>query len=195
MARRTMSGVETRDWKHFRAKWVAVLRKQTGKGLDEWRQDIDADAPAEPTALRAWLTRRGVSGYARQLLLMERFGYPDFVAADANGLIDAQYSDRQHLRPVYDAIVKAAADVGEIVIQARKGYVSILTPRRTFARVRATTKTRVDVGLRLDSRPPGHRLVPSRLHSTMKWQIGLSGPDDVDAEVRRWIRSAYRENE
>ena len=50
MARRTMSGVETRDWKHFRAKWVAVLRKQTGKGLDEWRQDIDADAPAEPTA-------------------------------------------------------------------------------------------------------------------------------------------------
>ena len=65
---------------------------------------------------------------------MERFGYPDFVTASADELIEAQYADRPHLRPIYEAIVAATRKLGDFVIQARKGYVSLVTPRRTFAR-------------------------------------------------------------
>jgi hypothetical protein len=100
----------------------------------------------------------------------------------ADTLMDAQYADRPHLRPIYEAIVRATRDLGEFVVQARKGYVSLVTPRRTFARVQATTRNRVDLGLRLDGTKAGGRLQPSRIHETMKLQIGFAKLEDVDAE-------------
>lgn len=35
-----------------------------------------------------------MTGYARSLLVMERFGYPDFLRASGDELIDGQYADR-----------------------------------------------------------------------------------------------------
>ena len=125
---------------------------------------------------------------------MEHFGYPDFLSSSADELIDAQYVDRQHLRPIYDAIIRLTARIGDTAIQARKGYVSLVTPRRTFARVQATTKNRIDLGLRLEGHKPGGRLQPSRIHETMKLQIGLSSQDEVDSEVLVWLRKAYDKN-
>ncbi|HEX6033346.1 MAG TPA: DUF5655 domain-containing protein, partial [Anaerolineales bacterium] len=78
--------------------------------------------------------------------------------------------------------------------QARKTYVSLLTPRRTFARVQATTKQRVDLGLRLEGQTPSGRLRPSRIHETMQFQISLTSVEEIDAEVLRWLRQAYNEN-
>jgi hypothetical protein len=185
---------ETRDWRHFRAMWVRVLEKQTGEGLDVWLPRIARSRLRDAHGLRAWLDSRGVRGYARQFLVMERFGYPEFLTTSATDLIDRQYDDRPHLRPIHDAIVDAAVKLGDLVVQARKGYVSLLTPRRTFARVQATTLSRVDLGLRLDGTTPSGRLVPSRLHPTMRLQIELSSVRDFDREARRWLRKAYEEN-
>jgi hypothetical protein len=70
------------------------------------------------------------------------------------------------------------------VLQARKTYVSLVASRRTFARVQATTKNRVDLGLRLEGREPGGRLKPSRIHETMQIQISLTAPEEVDSEVK-----------
>jgi hypothetical protein len=100
---------------------------------------------ADAKSLKEWLAGQGVTGYAQQVLVTERFAYPDLVTSSAEELIDGQYADRQHLRPVYDAIVASPQALGEIVIQARKGYVSLMTPRWTFARIRATTKNRIDL--------------------------------------------------
>jgi uncharacterized protein DUF5655 len=125
---------------------------------------------------------------------MERFGCPDFVLASADQLIDQQYADRPHQRPIYDAIVSAAAQCGEVIIQARKTFVSLLTPRRTFARIQPTTKTRVDLGLRLDRQRPGARLRSSKIHETMRHQVSLTTPNQVDSEVKKWLKQAYTEN-
>ncbi|HEX6052182.1 MAG TPA: DUF5655 domain-containing protein [Gemmatimonadaceae bacterium] len=125
---------------------------------------------------------------------MERFGYPDFLLATADELIDAQYEDRPGLRPIFDAIVAAAMRLGKVTVQARKTYVSLVSPRRTFARIQATTKGRVDLGLRVEGVAPSGRLQPSRIHETMPLQIGLSTLADIDDEVVRWLRRAYDEN-
>jgi hypothetical protein len=135
-----------------------------------------------------------VTGYARSLLVMERFGYPDFLLASADELIDGQYADRSELRPILDAILQAAAGVGEVVVQARKTYVSLVSPRRTFARVQATTRRRVDLGLRLEGQEPAGRLRPSKIHETMALQIGFASPDEVDAEALEWLQRAYDQN-
>jgi hypothetical protein len=116
------------------------------------------------------------------------------LTASARDLIDAQYADRPQLRPVYEAIIAATRRLGDVVIQARKGYVSLVTPRRTFARVQAATKNRVDLGLRLDGKKPGGRLRPSRIHETMELQISFTTPEELDAEARRWLKEAYEQN-
>ena len=98
------------------------------------------------------------------------------------------------LRPILDAILAAASELGEVVVQARKTYVSLVGPRRTFARIQPTTRARVDLALRLENRPPGGRLVPSRIQETMPLQIGLGSPTEVDDEVRALLAAAYEEN-
>ena len=184
----------TRGWQRNRDMWVRVLEKQTGEGVNAWNRRIGREHLHDERSLRAWLARQGVTGYAQSLLVMERFGYPDFVLASAGQLIDRQYADRPQLRPIYDAIVGAASQCGEVVIQARKTFVSLVTGRRTFARIQPTTKTRVDLGLRFDHRRLSGRLQPSTIHETMRLQVSVTATNQVDAEVRKWLQQAYREN-
>ena len=183
-----------RDWQQNRMMWIRVLEESTGQNLKTWNQRVKRQRFEDEQSLRTWLRGQGVTGYAQSLLVMERFGYPDFLSASAEQLIENQYADRPQLRPIFDALVEAATDFGEVTIQARKTYVSLVSPRRTFARIQPTTKSRLDLGLRLNGQKPGGRLQPSSIHETMKLQISLTTPEQLDAEVLRWLRKAYDEN-
>ena len=118
-------------------------------------------------------------------------GNPDLVLADE--LVEQQYANRTHLRPIYEQLIKFAMSCGEIVIRVRKTHVSLVAPKRTFARIQPGRR-RVDLGLRLENCKPGGRLELSRIHHTMRVQIGLSTRDEVDDEVRRLLIQAYAEN-
>lgn len=183
-----------RDWQRNRHMWIRMLETRTGDGLKVWNRRINQQRPADERSLRDWLTRQGVTGYPQSLLVMERFGYPDFIVASAQELVDHQYADRQELKSIYDALIQDATRLGDVTIQVRKTYVSLLTARRTFARVQPSTRTRVDLGLRLERRQPEGRLRPSRIHPTMPLQISLASADEIDAEVRECLREAYVEN-
>jgi hypothetical protein len=174
--------------------WIRVLEKQTGEGVEWWLPRVREKSLNDEQSLRAWLATQGVTGYAQTLLVMEQFGYPDHFLATADELVEGQYADRPQLRPIYEAIIEAATGLGEVTIQARKTYVSLVTPRRTFARVQPTTKNRVDLGLRLEGMEPGGRLQPSKIHETMKLQISFSSPEEVDAEALDWLEKAYLQN-
>ncbi len=182
------------DWNSNRDMWIRVLKKQTDKDIEYWIKRIDSEDIKNKDGLRTWLTEQGVTGYAANLLVMERFGYPDWVSATADELVKGQYADRLHLQPIYNEIINAVSKLGEFTIQTRKTYVSLLTPRRTFARVKPSTKNRVDVGLRLEGRVPGGRLRPCKLQQTMKVQISLTSLDELDSDALNWLRLAYEEN-
>jgi hypothetical protein len=176
---------------------AALLERRTGAGVAAWNERVrSSGADQSEDQLRAWLTEQGVTGYAQQLLVMERFGYPDFLTATADELIGAQYSDRPHLRPILDRVLAAAGALGEVTVQARKGYVSLVSPRRTFAVVRPTTKQRLDLGLRLPERAPAGRLEPARGlgNESINVRVGLGSPEDIDDEVVELIRRAYAAN-
>ena len=116
------------------------------------------------------------------------------LTAEADDLIAGQYRDRPRLRPVLDAVLAALPALGPVTVQARGTIVSLVTPRRTFAVVKPTTKSRVDLGLRLDSTQPGGRLLPARDVGAATVLIPLTAPDEVDEEVLGWLRRAYDEN-
>ena len=92
--------MDVRDWRRNREMWAGILEKKTGSSVDAWVQLIRRADMADERSLRAWLAALGVTGYAQMLLVMEIFGYPDWVKADAGSLVAAQYADRPALRPV-----------------------------------------------------------------------------------------------
>jgi hypothetical protein len=117
-------------------------------------------------------------------------GDPD----DAEELIAGQYSDRPQLRPVLEAVLAALPALGPVAVQSRKTLVSLSTPRRVFAVVQPTTRSRVDLGLRLEHERPGGRLLAARDLGATTVRIPLTRPGEVDAEVVGWLRRAYQEN-
>lgn len=185
---------QIRDWQSMKDMSSRLLQERTGLDVATWNQRIRDQQLQDEQALRAWLTEQEVTGYAQNLLVMERFGYPDFMQASAEELIQGQDADRPQLRPIFEAILGAAAGLGDVTIQARKTYVSLMTARRTFARVQPTRKQRVDLALRLEGQKPSGRLQPSRIHASTPLQISLTRSEDIDAEVLDWLQKAYEQN-
>jgi hypothetical protein len=187
---------EMRTWQEHRDRIHRQLERQTGEGVEAWNLKIKAAAPADEPALRAWLADRSVTGYPAMLLAWETFGYPDFLTASADELLDAQYADRPDLRPVFDAVIAAVSAFEGAEAQARKTYVSLLTPRRTFGIVQASTKKRVDVGLRLENVEPAGRLLLAKSlgNDMITRRLALASVDDLDDEALDWIRRAYEAN-
>jgi len=185
---------EIQDWSSMRGMMERLLKERTGEDLAVWNERVRQLQPTSENTLRIWLKEQGVTGYAQSLLVMETFGYPAYLTTSADELIKAQYADRPQLRPIFDAIIGAASGLGMVTVQARKTYVSLLTPRRTFTRIQPTTRNRIDLALRLEKPKADVRLVPSRIHETMKWQLGLSTMADLDDEALDYLQQAYQVN-
>lgn len=185
---------ETRDWRQMWEHVGRRLEETTGAPVETWKERIAEAAPPDEASLRRWLDERGVTGYGQSLLVMERFGYPEFLVASADELIDGQYADRQHLRPVLERVLaEVAVRYESAAVQARKTYVALETPRRQFAVVKPTTRTRVDLGLRLDGHEPGGLLLAARrlANETINVRIALAAPDDLDEAALAWLDRAW----
>jgi hypothetical protein len=186
-----------RTWEEMRTSIAERLLRQTGHDVDWWIARIATqEGVDDASSLRGWLTEMGVTGYQQMLLVMERFGYPDYLLASADELLDGQYRDRMQLRPILDSIVAVAGAFGPVDVQARKTYTTLLTPRRTFAAVRPTTRTRVDLALRLDGVEPAGRLLDGRntAGGGLNLRVALRSVDDLDDEAVELLRRAYDSN-
>src|SRR5215470_13103512 len=172
-----------------RPSWPPATATPPGLVSTPGRSRRDTCGSTAPASLRL----RSGPGPVSRRVMAERPGPPG-LEAEADGLIAGQYSDRPRLRPVLDAVLAALPALGPVTVQARKTLVSLVTPRRTFAVVQATTKNRVDLGLRLDDEKPGGRLLAARDIGAANLRIPLGGPGDIDDEVLGWLQRAYDEN-
>ncbi|MGY1820880.1 DUF5655 domain-containing protein [Geodermatophilus sp. SYSU D00079] len=185
-----------RSWAEMLTGIEERLVATTGDDVATWARRVRETGLDTEPEVRAWLAGQGITGYGQMVLVMERFGYPDFLTATADELVDAQYADRPQLRPVLDAVLTAASGVGEGHVQARKGYVSLVGPRRTYAVVQASTRTRVDLGLRLPGREPAGRLLPARSigNGACTVRLALTTASDVDDDVVALLAEAHAAN-
>jgi len=175
---------------------AAQIQRDTGRDVAAWNERIRGWGPRDAADLRAWLNEQGVAGYPAMLLGFETFGYPDYLQASADELIEGQYRDKPAIRPIYDRLLEELPRVGEVEIQARKTYVALIGPRRTFASIQPTTRTRIDVGLRFDDAAEAGGLDTAKSigQSSMTHKLALSSPDDVTVETIGWLRRAYEAN-
>ena len=185
-----------RSWREMYERIAAQIKRETGTDIAGWNARIRDWHPTDPAGLKAWLNDQGVSGYPAMLLGYETFGYPDYLQASADELIEGQYRDRPAIRPIYERLLAELSNVGEVEVQARKTYVALIGPRRTFASIQPTTRTRIDVGLRFDdaTEATGLEAAKSIGQSSMTHKLALSSADDVNVETVGWLRRAYEAN-
>jgi predicted transport protein len=185
-----------RSWREMYEQIAAQIKRETGTDVAGWNARIREWGPNDAPSLKAWLNEQGVDGYPAMLLGYETFGYPDYLQASAEDLIAGQYRDKPALRSIYDRLMAELPKVGEVEVQARKTYVALIGPRRTFASIQPTTKTRVDIGLRFDDAMDAKGLPPAKSigQSSMTHKLGLSSPNDVTHETIGWLRRAYEAN-
>src|SRR5262249_48239128 len=190
--------VTPKSWQEMREWCARLLQARTGQDVAAWNARLATVAPqdrAGEPALRQWLSAEGVTGYAQALLVWETFGYPGFLVADAEELVDKQYADRPQLRPVFNTVLRTLPALpGPVTVQARGTLVSLVSPRRTFAVLKPTTKSRVDRGLRPDSQQLQGGLREAKTLGQATVRSPLTTPGDVDDEVRHWLARAYDEN-
>ena len=105
--------------------------------------------------------------------------------------LDRHFEGREALRPVFDALVAAAQQNGPVTVNATKSRITLQAEMR-FAAVeprRARLKAHVVLGRRRES--PRFTKVEHLPPAYYVHHFELARPEDVDDEVREWLKEAY----
>jgi hypothetical protein len=174
------------------------MAARTGRSLDEWVGLVEAEGPdpLDQNAVRRWLKDvHGVPQNTQWAIAWEAATRAGWVEPTVEEYVAGQYAGaKAGLRPIYDVIVAAAAELGEDVKIEGRGTYTPFVRARQFAAVAAATKDRVDLGLRFTDPPASDRLVPAKAPGQSTHKIALRSVDEVDDEVRGLLRAAYDQN-
>ena len=95
------------------------------------------------------------------------------------------------VRATYDALLAAARALGPVREDAKKTSIHLVRTT-AFAGV-ATRRNTLKLTLKASHRVESPRIHRAERASANRWhlEIQLKGPDDIDAELRRWLSQAY----
>jgi predicted transport protein len=175
-------------------KMIQNLEEKSGKKLDEWIKIARSSKIDKHKALIKWLQDNHeltygygslVARYARQS--------DDAVQPTGDDMITSQYTGpKAPLKPIYDTIVKAVKKFGtDVEISPKKKYVSLRRSKQ-FAIIQPSTKTRVDLGIKLKGVKPTSRLEEGDIWSGMvSHRVKIQEKSEIDDELIGWLRKAY----
>ncbi len=174
---------------------IANLKEKTGKTLEQWIAIARKSGAAKHGEIVKMLkASHGMThGYAN-LVAHKTLQSDAGSIAETTDLVATQYSgDKAALRPIYDALLKAAKSCGTLEVAPKKAYVSLRRSKQ-FAIIQPSTKTRVDLGLNMKSAPAKGRLEKSGSFNTMvSHRVRLEKAADVDKDVKAWLKKAWSE--
>jgi len=128
---------------------------KTGKSLDEWKSLLKTKSFAKHSEGVKFLKEaHGVThGFANTIasLSKEESNSPD-------DLVKNQYEGKESLKPIYKKLVKLVKKFGgDVKITPKKTEVS-LDRSKKFGVIRPSTKTRIDLGLKIKGKAISDRL-------------------------------------
>ena len=174
---------------------IANMKQKTGKTLDQWlavAKKTGGDKHGQ--VVKSLKSDHGLThGYAN--LVAHKLLKSDAGSKSTEGtdLLAAQYAGpKADLKPIYDAVIKAAQSFGkDVEIAPKKTYVS-LRRNKQFALVQPSTRTRVDLGINLKDEPVTERLEKAGSFNAMvSHRVRLEKPADVDKDVKAWLKKAW----
>lgn len=170
------------------------MPEKTGKPLAAWFEVLSASGLEKHGQMMKLLKgEHGVThGFANTIALLYRQQAAGGPPAEED-LVAVQYQGaKAALRPIYEAVLAVVSGFGmDVEIAPKKTYVSLRRSKQ-FAIVQASTQTRVDLGLNLKGTEPTDRLEGGDVFSGMcSHRVRLTGPAEVDDQVRGWLKLAY----
>lgn len=172
-------------------KWFASIRegirRDTGRSLEEWAE-LARDCPVTPHRARlAWMKEKFGLGQNRASIILDAA----FPAAAGPANSAAIWSDPK-AASIRDAVVKAALDLGELIVTERKAFTAFSRAVQ-FAAMRPGKDGNVRLGLAvLPEIDPD--LVAARRESwseRLKSVLILADAGAVDGRVRALLRRAW----
>lgn len=175
---------------------IDALPDKTGRDLDAWLAHLRETGLEKHGAIMGHLKKEhGVThGYANLITQYAR-GRAAQLAAGGDDLVAQQYDGaKAHLRPIYEQVLAAVRGFGgDVDVAPKKTYVSLRRSKQ-FALVQPSTKTRVDVGIKLSDDATTDRLEASGSFNAMvSHRVRVGSVDEVDDELIGWLRQAYEE--
>ena len=184
--------------------WVATLKQKSGRSLDEWLTLIRKSGPPTEKERREWLKKEYGLGTNTAWWLAERAegkgedGDPDAYLEQANQYVEEMYSgSKAGLRPMYDALLKLGLGIGKDAKACPCKTIVPLYRNHVFAQIKPTTRTRIDLGFALGARKAEGRLIDTGGYAKkdrITHRIPISSLNEIDAEVKQWLHTAYEED-
>jgi hypothetical protein len=185
-------------------KWISELKEKTGRSLEEWMAFIKKEGPKDEKSQREWLKIKHRMGTNSAWWIAARVAgkeseedSPEKYLAAAPVYVEKQYAGKKEaLRPIYDELLKLGKSIGSDVKACPCLTMVPLYRNHVFAQIKPTTNTRGDFGLSL-TRYKGK--LPKRLVDTgglakkdrITHRIEISSTEQIDDEVKKWLKTAY----
>lgn len=169
------------------------MPEKTGKSLDEWKIIIKSKAFAKHSeAVKYLKTEHKVThGFANTIVSLSKEEQKS-----SDELVANQYQGKDHLMPIYNQLIGSVNGFGKDVrITPKKTEVS-LDRKKKFAVIRPSTKSRIDLGLKLKGKSTTERLENSGPFGTMcTHRVRLTDINQIDEELIAWLKEAYQKAE
>jgi len=180
---------------------IAGMREKTGRSLEEWLKLVVNDGPPTEKERREWLkTEYGLGMNYAGCIAEISVGKGEALTPEGYLRAAGQYVEnlfagpKAGLRPIYEALLAAGLELGKDVRVSPCQTFVPLYRNHVFAQIKPSTRTRIDLGLALrDTRTP-ERLIDTggfAKKDRITRRIEIESLDDVDDEVRRWMKVAY----
>jgi len=168
------------------------LPEKTGKTLEEWKVILKKKSfDKHGEGVKYLKTEHHVThGFANTIVTLskEEKTTPD-------ELVINQYKGKEGLRPIYEKIMGIVKKFGsDVEVVPKKTSVSLKT-KKQFALVQPSTKTRIDLGIKIKDKAPKGRLETSGPFGTMcTHRVQLTDINQVDEEVISYLKEAYEKS-
>ncbi|MGQ8364206.1 DUF5655 domain-containing protein [Glaciecola sp. 1036] len=168
------------------------LLEKTGLSLAQWKVEL-AKLPFTKHGeyMKYLKSELGIShGYANFITL--KFREADAGSSQDSELVSNQYKGKENLKPIFDLLTAKITELGSNVeVVPKKSAVSFRV-KRQFALIQPSTKTRIDLGLKLNDVEHQGRLETSGPFGTMcTHRVQLTNLDQIDEQLLQWIKLAY----
>jgi hypothetical protein len=171
---------------------IGNMPEKTGKSLEEWKKVLASKSFGKHSEAVNFLKKEhGVThGFANTIVLLSRD------KRDApEDLVNNQYQGKEELKPIYEALIEVVKGFGpDVQVTPKKESVSIIR-KKQFALIKPSTKTRIDLGLKLVGKELTQRLENSGPFGTMcTHRVQITSIDQIDGELKGWLSEAYEQS-
>jgi hypothetical protein len=184
-------------------KWVAELKEKTGRSVDEWAAFLRKSGPKGDAARRDWLKKEHGLGTNAAWWLTDRAAGRGEEDSDPQKYLEAaeRYvkqmfaGKKAALRPIYDRLLQIGLSIGKGAKACPCKTIVPLYRKNVFAQIKPATNSRIDLGFYLKgAKVTGKRLIDTgglAKGDRITHRIPIESIDQIDDEVRRWMKAAY----